>query len=320
LINNNNSINQKMGAGSSVVDPAAFQTLQNDVKKLNNNLSSLAGLSDKVDNISTAAAGSIKYDDLALAITTNTNNNDTLAKAIANNPNKLGEALAGSIGSNQTVIQSLQDKLGSNSNFQTAMADTLSSDKYKVKFQGPRGSDGNIGDAGALKSNLFDQGRTMWCADGELCKIPKDKKGIDWGYGASKIVDDGHLRIISDDNILLRVGDKSQKGIHITQAGLGGVVIGDEEHADYTGLNLRRRDGRWTYFDWKDDQKNYIRGDTVIDGETTLNGSTRSNGRVVLNDNYLASRGFIGPFRLKLYDKNTCMDSGQFGGNGDLGC
>jgi hypothetical protein len=47
----------------------------------------------------------------------------------------------------------------------------------------------------------------MWCADGDLCKIPQGKKGLDWGYGASKIHDDGQLKIESDDNIILRVGD-----------------------------------------------------------------------------------------------------------------
>jgi hypothetical protein len=40
-----------------------------------------------------------------------------------------------------------------------------------------------------------------------------------------------------------------------------------------TGMtNLSRRDGRVTHFDWKDDQKNYIRGDTIIDGNTNING------------------------------------------------
>ncbi|NBP15104.1 hypothetical protein EBU95_12010, partial [bacterium] len=307
-----------MGAGGSGVDPAEFDKLKNKVSSLDTSVSSLNTLKTKVDNLGTATASAIKYDDLALAITNNDTNKNALATAIASNPNKLGEALASSIGTNTTVIQSLQDKLGTNTTFQTAMADTLSSDKYKVKFQGPKGADGNIGDAGALKSNLFDQARTMWCADGDLCKVPTGKKGIDWGYGTSKIIDDGQLRIVSDDNIFLRVGDKSQKGIHVTQAGVGGVVIGDDANlTDFTGLNIKRRDGKYTHFDWKDDQKNYIRGDTIIDGNTTINGSTRSNGNIILNDNGLSGRGFIGPFRLRLYDKGTCMDSGQFGGNGD---
>uniref|UniRef100_A0A6C0H6Y9 Uncharacterized protein n=1 Tax=viral metagenome TaxID=1070528 RepID=A0A6C0H6Y9_9ZZZZ len=167
-----------MGAGSSGVDPAEFETLKNKVSSIDSSISSLNALKTQVSDVSKAAASAIKYDDLALAITNNDTNKNALATAIASNPNKLGDSIASSIGSNTQVIQSLQDKLGSNTTFQTAMADTLSSDKYKVKFQGPKGADGNIGDAGALKSNLFDQGRTMWCADGDVCYVPDNKNWV----------------------------------------------------------------------------------------------------------------------------------------------
>ncbi|NBP03434.1 MAG: hypothetical protein EBU90_25765, partial [Proteobacteria bacterium] len=186
---------------------AEFEKLKNKVSSIDTSVSSLNSLKTKVENIGTAAANALNYNDVALAITNNDTNKNALATAIAANPNKLGESLATSIGTNNTVIQSLQDKLGTNTNFQDAMAATLSSDKYKVKFQGPRGADGNIGDAGSLKSNLFDQGRTMWCADGELCKIPAGKKGIDWGYGGSKIYDDGELHVASDNLIYLDASD-----------------------------------------------------------------------------------------------------------------
>jgi hypothetical protein len=281
-----------MGANSSGVDLAAFQTLQNDVKKLNNNLSNLTGLSDKVDNISKAAASAIKYDDLALAITTNTNNNDTLAKAIANNPNKLGDALAGSIGNNQTVIQSLQDKLGTNTNFQTAMADTLSSEKYKVKFQGPKGADGNIGDQGALKSNMFDKGNTMWCADGDICYIPDGKNwirhpGPNLVLGAKQDKNRWIIHSPNDDrkSIFIAPGNGTDNWDWDKQATINsnGVLnakriiarealgVGDLPDG-WTNLNLKRRDGRWTNFDWKDDSKNYIRGDTQFDDSIRVNG------------------------------------------------
>ncbi|NBP04218.1 MAG: hypothetical protein EBU90_29840, partial [Proteobacteria bacterium] len=154
------------------------EKLKNKVTSIDTSVSSLNALKSQVSDLSKATASSIKYDDLALAITNNDTNKNALATAIASNPNKLGDALATSIGSNTTVIQSLQDKLGTNTTFQTAMADTLSSDKYKIKFQGPKGADGNIGDAGALKSNLFDQGRTMWCADGDVCYVPDNKNWV----------------------------------------------------------------------------------------------------------------------------------------------
>lgn len=37
---------------------------------------------------------------------------------------------------------------------------------------------------------------------------------------------------------------------------------------NWTGANFKRRDGRWTHFDWKDDQKNYIRGNLIVDDDT----------------------------------------------------
>lgn len=42
-----------------------------------------------------------------------------------------------------------------------------------------------------------------------------------------------------------------------------------------TGVNFRRRDGRWTHFDWVSDQRNYIRGDTVLDGNFINNSDIR---------------------------------------------
>lgn len=47
---------------------------------------------------------------------------------------------------------------------------------------------------------------------------------------------------------------------------------GDVQNAtkDWTGLNLKRRDGRWTHFDKVEDQRNYIRGETVLDGDLNM--------------------------------------------------
>lgn len=43
---------------------------------------------------------------------------------------------------------------------------------------GKQGVPGNIGDEVALKEAIFNKKRSLWCADGEYCQIPKDKKGI----------------------------------------------------------------------------------------------------------------------------------------------
>ena len=53
------------------------------------------------------------------------------------------------------------------------------------------------------------------------------------------------------------------------------LVLGTDsaEHPDFagwTGANFRRRDGKWTHFDWKDNGLNYIRGNTQVDGIFSL--------------------------------------------------
>lgn len=192
--------------------------------------------------------------------------------------------------------------------------------------KGPEGPRGPPGINGEVTKNDM-KGLTLWCADGELCKLPSGKRGIDWGFGGSRIMDDAQLIIESDDNIYHRVGgdnvtnvtkdmayvfgnkglqfgqgfereanagqisygrhDGGQDGtFNIVGAGKNGqsrmvnvweslrttqaIGVGDMPR-DWTGANFKRRDGRWTHFDWKDDQKNYIRGPTIIDGSLCVN-------------------------------------------------
>ena len=35
---------------------------------------------------------------------------------------------------------------------------------------------------------MTDLSNSLWCADGEMCKIPDNKKGIDWGFGVVKFM------------------------------------------------------------------------------------------------------------------------------------
>lgn len=56
---------------------------------------------------------------------------------------------------------------------------------------------------------------------------------------------------------------------------------------DWTGANFKRRDGRWTHFDWKDDSRNYIRGDTIQDGTLTVNGKVDVGITSITNDGCL---------------------------------
>jgi len=78
------------------------------------------------------------------------------------------------------------------------------------------------------------------------------------------------------------------------------LVLGTDsaEHPDFagwTGANFRRRDGQWTHFDWKDDQKNYIRGDTQVDGATNFAKNISVGGKLIAKQICV--------------DENTCVDT-----------
>jgi hypothetical protein len=171
----------KMGASSSV-DEAQFKSLQNTVNSQASKINALSGLEKQISDVNKAAASGIEYSKLAEAINKETNYRQNLAVAIAQNPNDLGKNLADEIGKSNSIIENLNSKLAASTTLQDKVADTLSSnDKYKERIRGPKGADGSIGDQAALKSNLFDTGYTMWCADGEFCKIPDKKKGGEIG-------------------------------------------------------------------------------------------------------------------------------------------
>jgi hypothetical protein len=53
------------------------------------------------------------------------------------------------------------------------------------------------------------------------------------------------------------------------------------DYKGWTGLNQKRRDGRWTHFDWKDNGHNDIRGNTTVDGSFNVMGEFTVNGKPV---------------------------------------
>lgn len=161
-------------------------------------------------------------------------------------------------------------------------------------IQGVKGEDGEV-TLSKLKASTF-------TCDGQFCTFPSSKRGIDWGYGSSKILDDGQLRVLSDDNIILNVD--GNKGLYINNNGsVGDIVMGNEYKPDFVGVNIKRQDGSYTQFDTKDG-KNYIRGNTVMDA-----------GGLQYKNGYGS-----GPYKIRFYEKNRCLDSGQFARNGDNEC
>jgi hypothetical protein len=76
--------------------------------------------------------------------------------------------------------------------------------------QGPQGVAGPQGVPGNPSSFFPDENsaktylapRTLWCADGAVCKVPAGKTGLDWG-GASVVYANNALSISSNTNISL---------------------------------------------------------------------------------------------------------------------
>lgn len=97
--------------------------------------------------------------------------------------------------------------------------------------QGPKGDRGDPGPQGipgpiGPKGDKGDRGETgpsgTWCqGSGDLCSfLPSGKKGFDWGYGGSKIYDNVHLTLESDDNVILKAAGKNamtvnRHGFHV---------------------------------------------------------------------------------------------------------
>lgn len=117
---------------------------------------------------------------------------------------------------------------------------------------GPQGIIGPIGPQGPIGevSKDFMKGNSLWCADGELCKIPNTKKGIDFGYGGSKISDLGNLTLETDDNIDFKTG--SGNGLtaaltndHMYLYGSRGVQFGHgfDRDANAGQISYGRHDG-----------------------------------------------------------------------------
>jgi hypothetical protein len=144
---------------------------------------------------------------------------------------------------------------------------------------GPMGVAGPTGPIGATGPN--------WCGNSQFCEVPVGKSitvpgvgAVQFGVGFDREVSagtiaygrfdggvDGSLNIVgagkTGQNRVVKVWDNIVAG--------NAISVGDTPR-DWRGANFKRRDGQWTNFDWKDDGKNYIRGDTVMDGSVTVAG------------------------------------------------
>jgi hypothetical protein len=112
--------------------------------------------------------------------------------------------------------------------------------------QGPTGSQGPIGlgyDSDASKKFLKDN--SLWCADGDLCKLPAGKFGISWSGDRNRIFTDAtgvNIRVnnktmvsVSENGTRLYNTDNTQSAALIV--GGNGILMrnGDENDDAYTG-------------------------------------------------------------------------------------
>jgi hypothetical protein len=193
--------------GTPSVSESEFKNLETRFNKLDNKVSDYTTIKQKISDIALNITSQLNDADFAKIATKVPI--DNLSSSIINNPGKLGEDLADRIASERgvSVVNRITSGLQNNTAFAKTLSDTLTSDAYPYKklITGPKGEPGELSSSvDAVKANLYDKKYTMWCADGELCKVPTGVKGIDFGKGLSKIYDDVHLKIESDDNIILQ--------------------------------------------------------------------------------------------------------------------
>ena len=200
-----------MGNSSSTSD---ITSLKAQVKALQTKTSDYATLKTQVADASSNLAKSIDYEALAKKITDVSSYNEKVAAALAKNPGVLGEGLAAKIGTNDAVIQRIWTGLQDNTTFAKTVSDKLTDDAsaYRGRLQGNKGDPGELASSQeAVKKALYDKKYTMWCADGDVCKVPDGNTVVDIG---STIRSPGRMHITGQE--LLYLLNKN------------GVVIGKE--------------------------------------------------------------------------------------------
>ena len=107
--------------------------------------------------------------------------------------------------------------------------------------------------------------------------INDTKKGGGGGLSVGSWADVGQGNIKASGNIEGNVLVSKELNVANQARVTKAFAVGDgktvEMGPNWTGANFKRRDGRWSHFDWVGDQKNYIRGDTQIDNNVNIDGS-----------------------------------------------
>jgi len=94
-----------------------------------------------------------------------------LAPYIANN-NQLGQNIATNLTSNVVPRTLITNSLTQDENYRKTLVEAMAAD---TRFRGPQGTPGSALDANSLR--LAVEPRSLWCADGQMCKTPTNSPG-----------------------------------------------------------------------------------------------------------------------------------------------
>ena len=180
------------------------------------------------------------------------------------------------------------------------------------------------------------EGRTVDIRKGDNNKIHRlDDQGVSWHKGAvisgntnpDQMIKTGvqietkpiagrynwtHMPWTDNRNYIRGDGTIVDNGVFIRGKGRMGNIKGAFTHQD-RGLHIQNKNGKWTHFAWNDD-KNYIRGNTIFDNEVFLKGPIKTGTNLDVGKNlsarHVISRGNIHlPANGKLCFGNNCIDS-----------
>ena len=286
-----------MGAGQSSLDPktkADIAQTKADTEALKQMLRNYSTVSNNALNLENINLTNEQVNNISKNVLDGTSIPSVKFISTIASDRKFAEGLLPKLVENNAFRTYINDNLVSNATFSKYVSDTLAGNPtLRQTIKGDKGDPGTLGSSGetnynVLKYNLYQTNpksndtkgnfaATMWCADGELCMLPKGNTGIDFMKGGSKILEkDGNLQIETDDNLVLNAPQTVLIQNNLQVKGnaehSGGVSIKDyiqiATGPDWQrGISVRNPNGRWSHIG-HENGNNYFRGKTFIqDGD-----------------------------------------------------
>ena len=185
-----------------------------------------------------------------------------LAPYIANN-NQLGQTIATNLASSVVPRTLITNSLTQNENYRKTLVEAMAAD---TRFRGQQGIPGSALDANSLR--LAVEPRSLWCADGQMCKTPTNSPGT----------------IITGD---LVIGDKTNNNIKtpgnlkigswtLSEDAFGNLVFNTTKQG--AGIQLP---GGWTAKTGTDYilQRHNTTDNTIMNSDDGLTPTLRMNGK-----------------------------------------